>query len=89
MKKGDGRVSYRVHPSPMLGDGRMDALKDGRDGRGMDARWTGEWTVRCPNDPRIAHWMKDSAQVTAPGAVTSMIAAVSNRPDPNRQNRST
>jgi hypothetical protein len=40
MKKGDGRVSYSVHPSPILGDGRMDALKDGRgwtgDGRTMD-----------------------------------------------------
>jgi hypothetical protein len=23
---------------------RMDALKDGHDGRGMDARWTGGWT---------------------------------------------
>jgi hypothetical protein len=42
MKKRDGRVSYSVHPSPILGDGRMDALKDGRDGRGMDARCTGD-----------------------------------------------
>src|SRR5262249_9181717 len=33
-----------------------------------------------------AHSMRDSAQVTAPGAVTSMIVAVSTRP--NRQNRS-
>jgi hypothetical protein len=31
--------------------------------------------------------MKDSAQVTAPGAIISMIAAVSTRP--NKQNRST
>src|SRR5262249_57905604 len=35
---------------------------------------------------REAHSMRDSAQVTAPGAVTSMIVAVSTRP--NRQNRS-
>jgi hypothetical protein len=34
-----------------------------------------------------AHSMRASAQVTAPGAVTSMIVAVSTRP--NRQNRST
>jgi len=34
-----------------------------------------------------AHSMKASAQVTAPGAITSMIVAVSTRP--NRQNRST
>ena len=34
-----------------------------------------------------AHSMSDSAQVTAPGAVTSMIVAVSSRA--NRQNRST
>jgi hypothetical protein len=44
MKKRDGRVSYSVHPSPILGDGRMDALKDGRgwtgDGRTMDGGWT-------------------------------------------------
>jgi hypothetical protein len=43
MKKRDGRVSYSVHPSPILGDGQMDALKDGQDGRGMDARWTAIW----------------------------------------------
>jgi len=36
---------------------------------------------------REAHSMRDSAQVTAPGAVTSTIVAVSTRP--NRQNRST
>jgi hypothetical protein len=36
---------------------------------------------------REAHSMRDSAQVTAPGAVTSMIVAVSTRA--NRQNRST
>src|SRR6516225_2782884 len=36
---------------------------------------------------REAHSMRDSAQVTAPGAVTSIIVAVSTRP--NRQNRST
>src|SRR5215471_14708563 len=34
-----------------------------------------------------AHSMRASAQVTAPGAVTSMIVAVSTRP--SRQNRST
>src|SRR5262249_2769424 len=34
-----------------------------------------------------AHSMRDSGQVTAPGAVTSKIVAVSTRP--NRQNRST
>jgi hypothetical protein len=34
-----------------------------------------------------AHSMKASAQVTAPGAVTSIIVAVSTRP--NRQNKST
>jgi hypothetical protein len=49
MKKGDGRVSYSVHPSPILGDGRMDALKDGRgwtgDGRTMD----GEMDIARPN----------------------------------------
>jgi hypothetical protein len=33
------------------------------------------------------HSMRASAQVTAPGAITSRIAAVSTRP--NRQNRST
>src|SRR6516162_9451738 len=36
---------------------------------------------------RAAHSMRDSAQVTAPGAVTSRIVAVSTRL--NRQNRST
>jgi hypothetical protein len=36
---------------------------------------------------REAHSMRDGAQVTAPGAVTSTIVAVSTRP--NRQNRST
>ena len=45
MKKEDGRVSYSVHPSPILGDGRMDALKDGRgwtgDGRTMDGGMDG------------------------------------------------
>src|SRR5262249_45546809 len=34
-----------------------------------------------------AHSMRDSAQVTSPGAINSMIAAMSTRP--NRQNRST
>jgi hypothetical protein len=34
-----------------------------------------------------AQSMRDSAQVTAPGAIANMIAAVSTRP--NRQNRST
>jgi len=34
-----------------------------------------------------AHSMRASAQITAPGAMTSMIVAVSTRP--NRQNRST
>src|SRR5262249_17391021 len=36
---------------------------------------------------REAHSMRASAQVTAPGAITSMIVAVST--SPNRQNRST
>jgi hypothetical protein len=44
----------------------------------------GHWEVR---HPAMGHSMRDSAQVTAPGAVTSMIVAVSTRP--NRQNRST
>jgi hypothetical protein len=33
------------------------------------------------------HSMRDSAQVTAPGAIIRMIAAMSSRP--NKQNRST
>jgi hypothetical protein len=43
---------------------------------------------RKPGGPAgAAHSMKDSAQVTSPGAINSMIAAMSTRP--NRQNRST
>jgi hypothetical protein len=51
----------------------------------------GDWQEKSPRKPEgpagAAHSMRASAQVTAPGAVTSMIVAVSTRP--NRQNRST
>jgi len=39
---------------------------------------------------QVIRSMRDSAQVTSPGAINSMIAAMSTRPTrPNRQNRST
>jgi hypothetical protein len=49
----------------------------------------GEGRPMQKENPRgcSAHSMRDSAQVTAPGAITSMIVAVSTRP--NRQIRST
>ena len=46
-----------------------------------------EWLRPAGGGRREAHSMRDSAHVTAPGAVTSMSVAVSTRP--NRQNRST
>jgi hypothetical protein len=43
--------------------------------------------LRGPARRGCNHSMRDSAQVTAPGAIISMITAVSSRP--NKQNRST
>jgi hypothetical protein len=53
-------VSYSVHPSPILGDGRMDALKDGR---GMDARWTGDGHSEAQTPSR--NWQKNYAQFSS------------------------
>src|SRR5262249_11981143 len=55
----------------------------------QDEHWEGRLgSSDSPNRaPASAQSMRDSAQVTAPGAIASMIVAVSTRP--NRQNRST
>jgi hypothetical protein len=50
------------------------------------------WGRRRTRSPAVrrgaAHSMRASAQVTAPGAITSMIVAVSTRPNRQKQNKS-
>jgi hypothetical protein len=81
-----------VSPGPQEASwSRVSTARSKTAGPGINRRWSPICRAGAPGSGasggrREAHSMRDSAQVTAPGAVTSMIVAVSTRP--NRQNRS-